>query len=98
MDKTELITCGDIELIRENVKVVLKNIGEGKCGDYCPDDEDDEPLLRFSVYGRRGMEADDFALERGYEGEAWAPFCDGSCCTQSARPCPRRSCAACSRN
>ncbi len=87
-DKTELITCGDIELVRENVKVVLENIGEGLCGDYDPDDEDDDPLLRFSVYGRRGMEADDFALERGYEGEEWAPFSDGSYCTQISATLP----------
>lgn len=35
---------------RGNVTVQFENLGEGHCGDYNPDDPDDENLLRFTVY------------------------------------------------
>ena len=31
----------EMELVKDNIKVVLENIGEGLCGDYNPDDPDD---------------------------------------------------------
>ena len=40
----------EMELVKDNIKVVLENIGEGLCGDYNPDDPDDINLLRFTVY------------------------------------------------
>ena len=39
------------ELINDDVMIQLHDdCGEGWNGDYCPDDSDDEPLLRFDVY------------------------------------------------
>jgi hypothetical protein len=39
------------ELINDGVRIQLHDdCGEGWNGDYCPDDSDDEPLLRFDVY------------------------------------------------
>lgn len=94
VDKTELITCGDQSLIRGNVRVDLEFIGEGSCGDYCPEDPRDEPLLRFSVYGRRrtdfsrrGLPNDD-GLEWGEHGE-WTPFSDASYCTNLPATLPK---------
>ncbi len=34
----------------ELVKVDWTNLGEGHCGDYNPEDPEDEELLRFDVY------------------------------------------------
>jgi len=58
-----------ISLIRNSVKVEFENIGEGRCGDYDPDDPDDVNLLRFSVY----YLCDEIA---------WVPVDDASYCTQ----------------
>lgn len=58
-----------MELIRENVKVELEDIGEGISGDYNPDDPNDTPLLRFYV------------LRKDEDGE-WQEYPDGSYCTQ----------------
>jgi hypothetical protein len=35
--------------IRGNVRIEWEYLGEGVCGDYDPDDKNDEPLLRFTV-------------------------------------------------
>ena len=35
---------------RGNVTVQFENLYEGYCGDYNPDDPNDENLLRFTVY------------------------------------------------
>lgn len=40
----------EMELIKDNVKVVWENIGEGYCGDYDEDNPEDENLLRFTVF------------------------------------------------
>ena len=40
----------ELELVKDNVKVIWENIGEGHCGDYDEDNPDDENLLRFTVY------------------------------------------------
>lgn len=94
VDKTDLITCGDQALTRGNVRVELDFIGEGSSGDYHPDDPDDEPLLRFTILGRRradgsrrGLPNDD-GLEWGSHGE-WTPFRDASCCTALSATLPK---------
>ncbi len=56
-----------MELIRDNVKVEWESLGEGHCGDYNPEDPDDEKLLRFYVSVLR-------------DGE-WEEVEDGSHCT-----------------
>ena len=40
----------ELELVKDNVKVIWENIGEGHCGDYDETDPEDENLLRFTVY------------------------------------------------
>lgn len=54
-------------LTRNNIKVELGHIGEGKFGDFDPDDTDDYPHLRFSVFKR--------------DGEEWEELDDASYCT-----------------
>ena len=51
-------TFAERELIRGDRKVVLEYIGEGGSGDYDPEDPNDEPLLRFTVYERHGSDWD----------------------------------------
>jgi hypothetical protein len=81
--KVELITCGDLELTRGDVRVELEWIGEGWCGDYDAEDPDDDPLLRFSVYGRQKALPEDSGLEVLRDEDAeWVPFADASYCTQ----------------
>lgn len=62
----------DIEVVSENglVKVVLEYIGEGYQGDYDPEDSEDEPLLRYSLYRKNDDDDDD-----------WDAVDDGSYCT-----------------
>lgn len=40
----------DVSLERGSVKVALEWIEEGTSGDYDPEDDDDTPLLRFTVF------------------------------------------------
>ena len=40
----------ELELIKDDVKVIWENIGEGYNGDYDEDDPEDENLLRYTVY------------------------------------------------
>lgn len=56
--------------------VEWESIGEGHCGDYDPDDPEDEELLRFSVYVRIPGHTYPTA---GWE--AWEPVEDASYCT-----------------
>lgn len=56
-------------LEREDFRVTLDYVGEGVCGDYDPDDEQDEPRLRFYCD----------KLSRAY-GE-WCEVDDASYCT-----------------
>lgn len=60
----------DIEVVSENglVKVVLEYIGEGYQGDYDPEDSEDEPLLRYSLY-------------RKNDDDDWDAVDDGTYCT-----------------
>ena len=39
----------DVLVIKRDVRVTLKWIGEGWSGDYDPNDKEDEPLMRFCV-------------------------------------------------
>jgi hypothetical protein len=65
----------EMELIDGPFKVEWEYIGEGLSGDYDEEDEDDEPLLRFSCYEKVG--------------ENWEPIDDSSYCTQLAVTTPR---------
>lgn len=57
-----------VEHCRGKVRVDLVNLYEGWCGDYDPDDPEDENLLRFDVYTRENGE--------------WIEVNDSSYCTQ----------------
>ena len=65
----------EMELIQGLFKVEWEYIGEGVSGDYDEEDEDDEPLLRFSCYEKVG--------------ENWEPIDDASYCTQMTVTTPR---------
>lgn len=52
----ELETVDRVDVERDGVRVAFEWIGEGWSGDYNPDDPEDEPLLRFTVYRRDGDE------------------------------------------
>ena len=51
-------------------KVELVDLGEGNCGDYNPDDINDEPLLRFDYSSRKNKHC------------RWSEPNDSSYCTQ----------------
>ena len=68
---------------RDNVRVVLENIGEGYYGDYTGRPDDDE-LLRFSVY-RKPIDSN----EDTYDG--WVPVDDASYCTTITADTPDES-------
>lgn len=70
-----------MEMVRGQVKVELEHIGEGFDGDYDPEDADDAPLMRFSVYGKPDG-AEWPGLEWGEpNAEGWQAFNDASYCT-----------------
>jgi hypothetical protein len=71
----------EITVERENVRLVLENLGEGNSGDYDPDDDEDCPLARFSIYVKAGSVVDTSRLEPAND-DGWCPVQDGSCCTQ----------------
>ena len=57
----------ELELVKDNVKVIWENIGEGYNGDYDEEDPEDDNLLRFTVYVK--------------EDECWMQVDDSSYCT-----------------
>lgn len=57
----------ELELVKNNVKVIWENIGEGHCGYYDETDPKDENLLRFRVF----VKEDDY----------WEEVEDSSYCT-----------------
>lgn len=59
---------GELRVERDGVAVTLEYIGEGQDGDYDPEDEGDEPLMRIGV-------------ERLVDG-VWEEVEDSSYCTQ----------------
>ena len=61
------------ELIVNDVRVTLEDIGEGIFGEYDENDPNDRPLLRFDVYKRCENPSD-------ITGE-WEAIDDGSYCT-----------------
>ena len=61
-----------------DVKVVIEDIGEGLRGDYDPENPNDIPLLRFTVYLRNEKDQD-----------AWDQVDDASYCTQLPADTPR---------
>lgn len=62
-------------IIRNNVMIEWVNLDEGWNGDYDPDDENDENLLRFDV--------------SRFDGKEWVGIDDGSYCTQVTANTPR---------
>ncbi len=75
------------EAIRGDVKVDLEYIGEGHDNDYVPDDPDDEPLLRMTVYVKDGLRArfsDNGDLADETTENVWADIRNGCWCTQLA--------------
>lgn len=66
----------DLSAERDGVKVDLEWIGEGLCGDFNSNDEDDVPLLRFTVLKE---------LDPGI----WEEVEHGSYCTQLSAKLPQ---------
>jgi hypothetical protein len=67
-----------IDPMYPNVRVDLEWIGEGVSGDFDPDDPNDVPLLRFTVY-RREVES----------ATGWTQVSDASYCTNLPATAPR---------
>jgi hypothetical protein len=63
-------TFTDIEVIKDNIRLVWEDIGEGWSGDYNDEDPDDTPLLRFSIDWRENANSD-------WEGLDDASYCTG---------------------
>lgn len=59
-----------MQVVSEDGMVMVEwvDLGEGWCGDYNPDDPDDDALLRFDSFVKDGL--------------SWEPLDDGSYCTQ----------------
>lgn len=60
----------DIWVEQGNLALALEDIGEGRDGEYDPDDPDDVPLLRYTLHGRQA------------EMVPWQELDGGSYCTQ----------------
>lgn len=60
-----------MQVISEDGMVMVEwvDLGEGWCGDYNPDDPEDDSLLRFDSYVKDEL-------------SEWEPLDDGSYCTQ----------------
>lgn len=76
------------------VMVELEYIGEGHSGDYTPEDEGDEPLLRFTLFRRWDSKLDQDKFAQVCEGDDyeegdWAQVRDGSYCTRISANYPR---------
>jgi len=61
---------------KDNIKVEIENIGEGICGDYDPNDPEDDNYLRFTVY------------RKDYKGH-FEQVDDASYCTQIPADTPK---------
>ena len=73
-DFEEVVVEDEIE---GRVRVALEYIGEGYSGDFDDEDEEDMPLIRFTVY------------EREFGIEIWEQVDDSSYCTQIPITTPR---------
>lgn len=77
-----------LEIMSEDglVMVELDNIGEGIEGDYDPNDPNDVPLMRFTLYRYCDDPNHDGIKNNfegtGYEKNEWMAVRDGSYCTQ----------------
>jgi len=76
------------------VQVELEWIGEGKEGDYDLDDQEDVPLLRYSVFRRFHITQDENKISELCECDAynegeWMCVKDSSYCTQLPATAPR---------
>lgn len=79
----------EVEAARENVRVVLEDLGEGVSGEFNDGDPEDEPLLRFTVYAKPTQDWIDRGVDpsrlNGWDGEAlsesWMEVSDASYCT-----------------
>ena len=60
----------NIAIYNDVLRVEWYNAGEGLCGDFNPEDPEDENLLRFDVYCKYT------------DSEDWVPVDDASYCTQ----------------
>lgn len=79
-----------MELIKNDVKIELEDIGEGWDGDYNEEDPEDTPLLRFSAYVKGALrlkyiEKDphgisDWGVPK--EIDEWVSVSDGTYCTR----------------
>lgn len=65
-----------MSLVFKNHKVVVEWIGEGKNGDYDPNDKNDSPMLRFSCHQRNQQDTD------------WEEMSCSSYCTRLAYDAP----------
>lgn len=67
----------EIVHVEGNIKVVLGWIGEGKSGDFDPNDPTDIPLLRFDIYTHHSL---NYPFSEN-NGKKWHPVNDASYCT-----------------
>lgn len=75
-----------MEFIKGEWKVVYENIGEGKFGDYDPTDNEDENLLRASLYTTNPKYWDD---PTAVDEWGWGYPADSSYCTLAPVDTPR---------
>ena len=68
-----------MQLIRGVARIDLDHIGEGWEGDYDPEDENDQPLLRFDCFRKAEPGFEDCGDETP---DGWIALHDGSYCTQ----------------
>lgn len=73
----------DNALEQNDVRIELVDIGEGISGDYCAEDPEDIPMLRFycQVKGELRKKYED-TYGQNLCGEEWGDLPDGSYCTQ----------------
>ena len=90
------IDFDEIEVVAEDgeVMVTLSYEGEGLSGDYSPDDPNDEPLLRVTVYRKfheelNAVKVVDVCDADAYEDGDWMNVRDGSFCTNLSAKSPR---------
>jgi len=90
------VDFGTIEVLSDDgeVMVDLEWIGEGNCGEYNPEDPEDQPLIRYSLYRKFHMNQDPDEIANVcdvdvYEEGEWMAVEDGSYCTQLVATAPK---------
>lgn len=73
-----------MELIKNDVRIELEDIGEGECGEYDENDPNDTPYLRFYTQVRGGLAKQYTAgiLSYSVDETAWRDLPRGSYCTR----------------